>query len=57
LPIVVSIGSTVTRSMPSSVRTICCMIVTRPWPTSHAAVCTAAESSPFTIETRTRAVE
>ncbi len=41
-----SLGTITTRSTPSSVRQICCSIVTRPWPTSAAAVCTVTTGSP-----------
>ena len=37
-PTCVSAGSTSTFSTPSSVRAICAITVTRPWPTSQAAV-------------------
>ena len=56
-PTCVSAGSTITRSTPSSVRAICACTVTRPWPTSAAAVWTSASGSPPTTESRTRAVE
>jgi hypothetical protein len=57
VPTLVSAGSTTTRSTPSSVRAICSCTVTRPWPTSAAAVWTSTSGSPPAIEIRTRAVE
>src|SRR6266571_5043728 len=46
-----------TWSTPSSVRAIWAWMVTRPWPTSAAAVCTVTAGSPATTPSRTRAVE
>ena len=57
VPTWVSAGSTTTRSTPSSVRAICSCTVTRPWPTSAAAVWTSASGSPPASDSRTRAVE
>ncbi len=45
-PTCVSAGSTSTFSTPSSVRAICPCTVTRPWPTSAAAVWTSTSGSP-----------
>ena len=56
-PTPVSTGLITTCSTPSSVRQICCSIVTRPWPTSAAAVCTVTTGSPAVTSSRTRAVE
>ena len=56
-PTWVSEGAMTTFSTPSSVRAICPLTVTSPWPTSAAAVCTSTTGSPATISSRTRAVE
>jgi hypothetical protein len=46
-----------TRCTPSSVLAIWAFSVTRPWPTSAAAVCTDTTGSPAITSSRTLAVE